>query len=103
MNQTNESRYEWNHIPWTKVERNVFKLQKRIYQASLCGNVKGLHRLQKLLLTSTNAKLLATRRVTQDNSGKKTAGVDGVASLTQQQRQRLALNLNCEYKAKPVR
>jgi RNA-directed DNA polymerase len=26
--------YGWNKIPWRKTERNVFKLQKRIYQAS---------------------------------------------------------------------
>jgi hypothetical protein len=25
---------EWKHIPWKQLERSVFKLQKRIYQAS---------------------------------------------------------------------
>jgi N-terminal domain of reverse transcriptase len=24
----------WENIPWRKIERSVFKLQKRIYQAS---------------------------------------------------------------------
>ena len=24
---------EWKTIPWKQIERNVFKLQKRIYQA----------------------------------------------------------------------
>jgi RNA-directed DNA polymerase len=32
--------YEWKDIPWHKLERNVFKLQKRIYQASRGGNVQ---------------------------------------------------------------
>ncbi|WP_186440531.1 reverse transcriptase N-terminal domain-containing protein, partial [Planktothrix tepida] len=27
----------WNTINWAKVQRVVFKLQKRIYQASLSG------------------------------------------------------------------
>ena len=27
----------WNIIPWKKIERNVYKLQKRIYQASQGG------------------------------------------------------------------
>jgi len=26
--------YGWNTISWRKIQRNVFKLQKRIYQAS---------------------------------------------------------------------
>ena len=32
---TDQPMYEWKDIPWRKIERNVFKLQKRIYQASL--------------------------------------------------------------------
>lgn len=74
--------YEWNALPWKTIERNVFKLQKRIYQASQRGDVKTVHRLQKLLMKSWSAKHLAVRRVTQDNQGKKTAGVDGVKSLS---------------------
>jgi RNA-directed DNA polymerase len=35
-------------------------------------------RLQKILISLSEAKLLAVRKVTQDNRGKKTAGVDGV-------------------------
>lgn len=96
-------RYEWNTIAFPKVERNVFKLQKRIYQASQRGDVKLLHRLQKLLLKSTSAKLLATRRVTQDNRGRKTAGIDGVAELAPNERLNLAARLNLSGKGKPVR
>ena len=81
-------RYEWNTIPWRKLERKVFKLQKRIYQASKRGDVKLVHRLQRLLLKSWSAKCLAVRKVTQDNRGKKTAGVDGQTALAPQQRLR---------------
>jgi RNA-directed DNA polymerase len=72
--------YAWQDIPWRKIERAVFKLQKRIYQASRRDDVKTVHKLQRLLLKSWYAKLLATRRVTQDNRGRRTAGVDGVKS-----------------------
>ena len=72
----------WNEINWLKVEKSVFKLQKRIYQASIDGNLKKLRKLQKTLLNSYHAKLLSVRRVSQDNNGKKTAGVDGVKSLS---------------------
>ncbi len=66
----------WNEINWRKVEKSVFKLQKRIYQASKTGKVKKLRKLQKTLINSYYAKLIAVRRVTQDNSGSATWKVD---------------------------
>ena len=45
------------------------------------GDVKIVRKLQKTLMRSWSAKALAVRKVTQDNQGKKTAGVDGVKSL----------------------
>lgn len=95
--------YEWENIPWRKLERKIFKLQKRIYQASRRGEIKKVRKLQKLLMKSRLAKLLAVRRVTQENKGKKTAGVDGVKSLSPKQRLQLAENLRLTDKAKPTR
>lgn len=94
---------EWNEIDWRKVEKSVFKLQKRIYQASKNDNIRKLRRLQKTLLNSYHAKLLAVRRVSQDNTGKKTAGIDGIKSLTPKQRFKLVDNLVLNDKSKPVR
>lgn len=76
----------WEQADWRKLERVVFKLQKRIYQASQRGDIKAVRKLQKTLMKSWSARMLAVRRVTQDNRGKKTAGVDGVKSLTPKQR-----------------
>ena len=70
----------WQEIPWTKVQRHVFRLQKRIYQATQRGDVRTVRKLQNLLNKSWYARLLAVRRVTQDNKGKQTAGIDGVKS-----------------------
>lgn len=95
--------YEWNKTPWRKLEKVVFKLQKRIYQAANRGDIKALRRLQKLLMKSWAAKCLAVRRVTQDNKGKKTAGVDGVKSLTPKQRLDLIGNINLSSKVSPTR
>jgi len=36
-----DSTVEWKHINWRKLEKRVFKLQKRIYKASQRGDVKG--------------------------------------------------------------
>ena len=95
--------YRWNDLPWAKLERSVFKLQKRIYQASQREDVKTVHRLQKLLLKSWSAKCLATRRITQDNQGKKTAGIDGVKALAPQARLGLVATLQLDEKTKPTR
>jgi RNA-directed DNA polymerase len=94
---------EWRHINWCKLERRVFKLQKRIYRASQRGDVKAVRRLQKTLMKSWSARCLAVRRVTQDNSGKKTAGVDGLKSLTPKQRLTLVANLKLSSKVAPTR
>lgn len=99
----NTNTVEWNEINWRKVEKSVFKLQKRIYQANIEGNVRKLRRLQKTLINSYYARLISVRRVTQDNSGKKTAGVDRVKSIEPKQRLALAQNLKLKDKSKPVR
>ncbi|MEQ8463441.1 group II intron reverse transcriptase/maturase [Coleofasciculus sp. E1-EBD-02] len=103
MNTESTPMYKWQDIPWRKLERNIFKLQKRIYKASRRGDVRTVRRLQKLLTQSWSAKMLAVRRVTQDNQGKKTAGVDGVKSLSPEARQKLVKELKLGTKVKPIR
>jgi RNA-directed DNA polymerase len=93
----------WNTLPWSRIQRNVFKLQKRIYQASRRGDIRKVRKLQRLMMTSWSAKLLAVRRVAQDNRGKRTAGIDGGKSLTPPQRLSLAQSLRLDATAQPVR
>jgi RNA-directed DNA polymerase len=94
---------EWRDIDWTKVEKGVHTLQRRIYRASQRGDVELVHRLQRLLMGSWSAKCLAVRKVTQDNQGKNTPGIDGVASLEPEERLPLAESLRLDAKPKPVR
>ncbi|QOV24656.1 group II intron reverse transcriptase/maturase [Anabaenopsis elenkinii CCIBt3563] len=94
---------EWNTMNWKQLERRVYKIQKRIYQASARGDVKVVRGLQKVLMKSWSAKALATRRVTQDNQGKKTAGIDGVKALSPSERMELVEELNLGSKPKPTR
>ncbi|MFB3060229.1 MAG: group II intron reverse transcriptase/maturase [Candidatus Binatia bacterium] len=93
----------WQEIPWTKVQRHVFRLQKRIYQATQRGDVRTVRKLQNLLSKSWYARLLAVRRVTQENKGKRTAGIDGAKSLKAPARWRLARQLRLDGKATPLR
>ena len=97
----------WNQLPWRKLEKHVFRIQKRIFRASQCGNTRAVHKLQKLLMKSEAARLLAVRRVTQDNQGKKTAGVDGVKSVLPKHRLVMAQQIHPKHwihgPVKPVR
>ncbi len=99
----NNQTVEWNQTDWRKLERRVYKLQKRIYRASNRGDLKAVRRLQKTLMRSWSARMLAVRRVTQDNQGKKTAGVDGVKSLSPVRRLAMVKNLELKGKSKPTR
>ncbi|MDT9180849.1 MAG: reverse transcriptase N-terminal domain-containing protein, partial [Limnospira sp. PMC 1238.20] len=105
MRNQNQSRRAFvsKAIPWAKVQRKVFKLQKRIFQAAKSGQDAKARRLQRLLVKSYYARLLAVRRVTQDNQGKKTAGVDGMRAISPRQRFELVENIKRNLKAKPLR
>src|SRR5256885_13008898 len=97
----------WNKLPWRKLEQHVYRIQKRIYRASQRGETRKVEKLQKLLMKSESARLLAVRRVTQDNQGKKTAGIDGVKSVPPQGRFALVERIHPKHwksiKAQPVR
>jgi RNA-directed DNA polymerase len=80
---------EWRQLPWRKLEVAVFKRQRRLYRASQANDRRRVQKLPRLLLKSRAAKYLAVRRVTQDNPGKRTAGVEGVTALTPRQRQKV--------------
>ena len=76
----------WRKLPWRKFEQHVYRIQKRIFRAEQRGNQRAVQKLEKLLMKSRAARMLAVRRVTQDNQGKKTAGIDGVKSVAPKQR-----------------
>ena len=84
---------EWKSLPWKQFQKVHFRLQHRIYKAKKRGDVGSVKRLQSLLIGSKCSKYLAVRQVTQLNTGKKTAGVDGISSLNPKERMLLAADL----------
>jgi RNA-directed DNA polymerase len=66
----------WREIDWRSVSGDVRRLQVRIVKAVETGRWGKVKALQRLLTTSRSGKLLAVRRVTE-NQGRKTPGVDG--------------------------
>jgi len=97
------TRVTWEQLDWKSIRAYVTRLQERIYQAARRDEIERVRKLQKLLIRSYSAKLLAVRQVTQDNSGKRTPGVDGVASLDTKERLKLAQTLKPRYRASAVR
>lgn len=94
---------EWKLINWKTVATRVFELQKDIYNKSKCNDTEGVYRLQKILINSPEAKFLSVRRVTQDNRGKNTPGIDGVKSLNPPQRIELVRSLKIDGKSDSIK
>ena len=93
----------WSEINWRKLEKKLWKLQKRIFRTKKEENVKLVKQLQKLLVKSFAAKTLAVTKITQDNRGKRTAGIDGVKSIPPAKRFELVERLQISHKAKPLK
>ena len=79
----------WREIDWKKIERYVFRLQQRIYRAESLGQKRKVKQLQRLLMRSRANLLLAIKKVTVVNKGKRTAGVDGFKVVEESQRVKL--------------
>jgi RNA-directed DNA polymerase len=84
----------WKNLPWKQFRRNLFRLQCRVFKAVQRGDKRKARSLQKLILKSQAAQLLAIRQVTQLNAGKQTAGIDGKASLSFEERFTLSKQLS---------
>lgn len=94
---------KWNSIDWKKAVAHVRQLQMRIAKAYREGKHGKVKALQWTLTHSFSAKLLAVKRVVQNN-GAKTPGVDNVVWNTADQKMKAALSLKRHgYKTKPLK
>ncbi|MBW4425351.1 MAG: group II intron reverse transcriptase/maturase [Nostoc desertorum CM1-VF14] len=96
---------KWGDVDWKSATKVVRNLRQRIYRATQRGEWNKVKSLMKLMLKSTSNLLLAIRRVTQLNQGKKTAGIDGQKILKPEQRIKLIQEVLAlrSWKAKPTR
>ena len=76
---------DWHAINWRHVHQTVCRLQARIVKAVQDGRWGKVQTLQHLLPHSFSGKVLAVRRVTE-NQGKWTPGVDRVTWKTPEQK-----------------
>ncbi|GAA3415030.1 reverse transcriptase N-terminal domain-containing protein [Streptosporangium vulgare] len=82
--------FDWDSVNWGQVEDDVRRLRQRIFAASQAGDLVKVRNLQKLMLRSRSNALMSVRRVTELNTGRKTAGVDGKVVLLAQEKADLA-------------
>jgi RNA-directed DNA polymerase len=85
---------DWDAIDWRHQEAQVQRLRQRIFKATQAGDHKQARNLQKLMLRSRANTLVSVRRVSQHNTGRFTAGVDGQVALTSRARAELAMLLH---------
>jgi len=94
---------DWHSINWQKAHTIVRRLQARIVKAIQAGRWGKVRALQRLLTHSFSAKVVAVKRVTE-NQGKRTPGVDGVIWKTPEEKAQAAIRLRQHgYQAQPLR
>jgi len=84
---------DWDAVDWRRAEDEVRRLRQRIFKASQAGDLKKVRNLQKLMLGSRANALVGVRQVTERNTGRKTAGIDGQVALSGPRRAQLAMEL----------
>jgi RNA-directed DNA polymerase len=96
----------WENVDWRRCEEEVRRLRCRIFKAVREGDWPLARNLQKLMLRSWSNTLVSVRQVTQRNTGRRTAGVDGLVALTSQARAEMAVRVHASigsHRPFPVR
>jgi RNA-directed DNA polymerase len=92
----------WDAVDWRRAEDEVRRLRQRIFKASQAGDLKKVRNLQKLMLGSRANTLVSVRQVTERNTGRKTAGIDGRVALSGARRAKLAAELHRQPPARAL-
>lgn len=123
MNKSYNDNLIWETVEWPLVTDRVRRLQCRIYKTKTSRSKHRVYGLQKLLINSLDAKLLAVRTVTTLNKGNQITGsnfilnrmadsnlisdqIDGVskqAILSHSEKMSMARNLRLNGKAYPIK
>ena len=96
----------WERVDWRRCEEEVRRLRSRIFKAVQERDMATAVDLQKLMLRSWHNTLVSVRQVTQRNTGRKTAGIDGLVALTSQARAEMAVRVHAtmgSHQPSPVR
>ena len=92
----------WRNYDFEKAEKRLFDLQCKLTKATLLKDNKKIKRLQNKIVYSSEAKMLAVRKVSEIS--KSAAGVDKIVWRKDSEKMRACISLNNgEYHAKPLK
>lgn len=96
---------DWYAINWQAVKKRVRNLRRRIFRASQNGQWNQVRSLMKLMLRSFSNLLLSVRKISQENKGKGTPGIDRQTALTPKARVRLVHDMlnHQAWKVRPAK
>jgi len=103
MNRNEVANEEWKNLDWGKAKRHARRLENSIAKAVNHHDFTQVAKLRRIWNSSKSVKLLAVRKVTQDNRGKRTAGMDGKIASKGWQRIEMAERLELDGKASPLK
>jgi len=93
----------WSNINWTLVNVNVYRLQLRIFRASMQKDLGKVHKLQKLLLSSESAKFFAIRRTEERTIEFNKFSSSGMFCVSALEKMNLAINLDLDGEVTSVK
>ncbi len=92
---------QWLSVDWVGSEDVLLDMQQKLTKAAFTKNFPRIEQMQKRIVRSLEAKLLAVRHVTETSSG---PGIDGVKWTSPAEKMKAALTLSSkDYKAQPCR
>ena len=103
MNTSERASAHVSYTNWKAVQMYVTKLRQRIYRAEQLQQQRKVRKLQRLLMRSEANLLLSIRRVTQQNKGKRTAGVDEHTALSRREKIFSMSNSKVKYATTPTK
>jgi len=90
------SKIAWNDVDWTLVQKRTSRQQKRVYKASKDGNKIVVQALQRRIIGSFDAKLLAVRQVTIENRRFNIPGINDEKTISHNKKIELAYHLKID-------
>ena len=97
------SNLAWREIDWTLVHKRLSRQQRRVYKASIEGKRQIVHAIQRRIIRSLDAKLLAVLHVTIRSQEHNALSQDSVKVLSHKQKIELACGLSLDGKSNYIR
>jgi RNA-directed DNA polymerase len=92
----------WKDVDWKLVQKRLSRQQRRVYKASIERNTAKVHALQRRIIGSLDAKLIAVRQVTTETRRRKIASVDGQQVISNEMKMKLVAKLTLDGKRKSI-